>query len=81
MNREVYDAVTLSHLRAALASTSATDPTRPDLLVQVARVATLVGDLALARQSYEAFLRDYPRERRAYTVTQAIAHLGGPFPP
>lgn len=81
LNHELYDAGTLGHLRAALATTAASDPTRADLLIQVARVATLVGDLALAREHYERFLHDYPRERRAFDVTQAMAHLGGAFPP
>jgi hypothetical protein len=81
MNHQIYDAVTLGHLLAALASTRDSDPTRADLLIQVGRVASLVGNRALAQEHYEKFLHDYPGERRVYTVSQALAHLGGIFPP
>lgn len=81
MNHGIYDAITLGHLQAALASTAATDSSRADLLIQVGRVASLQGNYALAREHYEKFLHDYPQERRAFTVGEAMAHLGGVFPP
>jgi len=81
MNHEIYDPITLGHLQAALASTAASDPTRADLLIQVARVATLQGNYPLAREHYGKFLHDYPQERRAFTVGEAMTHLGGVFPP
>ena len=81
MSRRVYDAVTLSHLQAALSTTPPADALRPDLLVQTGRLASLVGDRATARASYEAFLRDYPKDRRQYTVTSALTHVDGSFPP
>jgi len=78
---EFADAVTLGHLQAALAATGKADVLRPDVLVQVGRLATRLGDHATARASYEAFLRDYPKDRRSFTVAEALAHLDGPFPP
>jgi hypothetical protein len=81
LNHEIYDATTLSHLRAALATTTASDTMRADMLIQIARVATLLGDRATAQEHYERFLHDYPKERRCYTVSMALAHLGGAFPP
>ena len=81
LNHEIYDATTLGHLRAALATTREADTTRADLLIQIARLASLLGDRATAREHYERFLHDYPKERRAFTVSSALAHLDGPFPP
>lgn len=81
LNHGIYDAVTLGHLRAALATTRESDTMRADLLIQVARLASLLGDRATAKEHYEQFLHDYPKERRAFTVGEALAHLDGPFPP
>jgi len=81
LNHEFYDAATLGHLQAALATTRESDTMRADMLIQVARVATLLGQRAVAQDHYERFLRDYPKERRFYTVTSALAHLGAAFPP
>ena len=81
LNHELYDATTLDHLRAALATTRESDTMRADILIQVGRLATLLGERAVAREHYERFLHDYPKERRYYTVSMALAHLNGPFPP
>lgn len=81
LNHEIYDATTLGHLRATLATTAESDTMRADLLIQIARLATLLGDRAMAQEHYERFLHDYPKERRCYTVSTALAHLGGAFPP
>ncbi len=81
LNHEVYDATTLGHLTAALAGTRESDTMRADLLIQVGRLATLLGDHAVARENFERFLHDYPKERRHYAVSMALAHLGEPFPP
>ena len=81
MSRRVYDPVTLGHLQAALAATDAADALRPDILVQTGRLAHLAGDRATARASYAAFLRDYPKDRRCYTVNAALTHVDGSFPP
>jgi tetratricopeptide (TPR) repeat protein len=81
LNHEIYDAITLGHLRAAFATTREADTMRADLLVQIARLAGMLGDRATAREHYERFLRDYPKERRAFTVNAALNHLDGPFPP
>ena len=81
LNHELYDALTLSHLEAALATTREADTMRADMLVQVARVAAMLGDQAKAADHYSRFLRDYPKERRFHTVTSALAQLGKPFPP
>lgn len=81
LNHELYDASTLGHLRAALATTREADTMRADLLIQVARLASLLGDRTTAKEHYERFLQDYPKERRAFTVGAALAHLDGPFPP
>jgi len=78
---ERYDAVTLGHLRAALAATAPADILRPDLLIQTGRLASRLGERAVAHASYAAFLRDYPKERRTFTVSSALEHLDGPFPP
>ena len=80
LNREFYDPTTLGHLRAALAATPEADAMRADLLIQIARVAGLLGDRATAQEHYERFLRDYPKERRCFTVSAALAHLDGTFP-
>jgi hypothetical protein len=81
LSHGIYDAAALGHLRAALATTREADTMRADLLIQVARLASLLGDRATAKEHYERFLRDYPKERRAFTVSSALAHLDGPFPP
>ncbi len=54
---------------------------RADLLIQTARVALQLGDQATARAHYERFIREFPKDRRHYTIRQALAHLGEPFPP
>jgi hypothetical protein len=81
MNHRIYDATTLGHLQAALATTRVGDVSRPEMLIQVARVATLLGQREVAREHYEKYLHDYPHERRAFTVSEALKHLDGPFPP
>ena len=81
LNHEIYDPVTLGHLRAALATTRESDSMRADLLIQIARLASLLGDRVTAKEHYERFLHDYPKERRCFTVSAALAHLDGPFPP
>jgi len=81
MSRRIYDRATLGHLQAALAATGSADVLRPDILVQTGRLASLVGDRVTARASYAAFLRDYPKDRRQYTVNSALAHVDGSFPP
>lgn len=81
MNRRVYDPVTLGHLQAALAATGPADALRPDMLVQAGRLASLLGDRAVARASYGTFLQDYPKDQRWYTVNSALAHVDGGFPP
>jgi hypothetical protein len=81
LNHRLYDITTLGHLQAAFATTREADTMRADLLIQIARVASLLGDRATARANYERFLRDYPKERRCFTVSEALAHLDGAFPP
>ena len=81
LNHGLYDATALEHLQAALTTTRESDTMRADLLIQIARLAGLLGDRATAKQHYEQFLRDYPKERRAFTVGSALAHLDGNFPP
>jgi hypothetical protein len=81
MNHGVYDATTLTHLRSALAGTPAADTMRADILIQIGRLASQLGDRATAKEHYERFLHDYPKERRAFIVGEALAHLDGPFPP
>lgn len=81
LNHEIYDATTLGHLRAALATTRESDTMRADLLIQVGRLASMLGERDVAKEHYERFLRDYPKERRNYTVSMALAHLDGTFPP
>jgi hypothetical protein len=73
-----YDATTLAHLRAAFDLTPAGDTARADLAVQVGRLAEILGDRAVAEQHYRLFLEENPRERRAYTVSDALAKLEGP---
>ncbi|MDB6126143.1 MAG: hypothetical protein JWM35_39 [Verrucomicrobia bacterium] len=81
LNHRVYDEATLDHLRAALAITPANDALRVDLLVQIGRLASKLGDRETARTHYAQFLKDYPKERRCYTVQSALDHLEGSFPP
>jgi hypothetical protein len=81
MHHRLYDSVTLGHLQAALAEPTLPADLRADLLVQIAQVARLLGDRAVARVHYEIFLREFPKDRRHFTVGQALAYLGGPFPP
>lgn len=81
LNHGIYDAITLGHLRAALATTREADTMRADMLIQIGRLASQLGDRATAREHYELFLHHYPKERRAFTVSTALANLDGPFPP
>jgi hypothetical protein len=75
-----YDAATLAHLRAAFDLTQPGDTLRPDLAVQVGRLAEKLGERAIAKQHYQLFLEENPRERRAYTVGDALAKLEGAAP-
>ncbi|MEO6875820.1 MAG: hypothetical protein ABI222_13460 [Opitutaceae bacterium] len=81
LTHKIYDVTTLHHLQAALATTREADTMRSDLLVQIARLASKLGDWPTARTHYEKFLHDYPQDRRYYTVNEALTHLGEPFPP
>ncbi len=81
MSREIYLMRPRSATLAALATTRESDTMRADLLIQIARLASRLGDRATAKEHYEQFLRDYPKERRAFTVSEALAHLDSPFPP
>ncbi len=81
LNHRAYDSVTLGHLEAALALTPSGDALRADLLVQAGRLSSLLGRRADARERFTEFVRDYPKERRAFTVNAALADLGAPTPP
>ncbi|MBS0632981.1 MAG: hypothetical protein JSS11_13795 [Verrucomicrobia bacterium] len=81
LHRGLVDATTLSHLQAALDEPTLPADLRADLLIQTARVALQLGDPATARARYERFIREFPKDRRLYTIQQALAHLGEPFPP
>jgi len=73
-----YDAATRGHLLAALAAPGLGADVRADLLIQVARISQLMGDAATARDHFERFVRDYPRDRRRPTVDLILA--GGETP-
>jgi len=81
MHHQLYDATTLGHLQAALNEPTLPADMRADLLIQTAQISLKLGDLATARARYERLLREFPKDRRHYTVKQALAHLGKPFPP
>jgi hypothetical protein len=81
MHHQLYDAITLGHLQSALGEPTVPADLRADLLIQIAQVARRLGDHGTARAHYERYLREFPKDRRFYTVQQALAHLGGPFPP
>ena len=78
LRQQRYDAATREHLLAALAAPSPGADVRADLLIQVARVSQLMGDAVAAREHYERFVRDYPRDRRRPTVELILA--GGETP-
>ncbi len=81
MHHQHYDATTLGHLQAALSEPTLPADLRADLLVQTAQVSLQLGDPAATRAHYGRFLREFPKDRRHYTVQQALARLGGPLPP
>ena len=81
LHHELYDAGTLGHLQAALGEPTLPADLRADLLIQTARLSLKLGDPATARAHYERFLREFPKDRRHFTVQEALAHLGRPFPP
>lgn len=78
LHQQRYDAATRDHLLSALAGPSPGADVRADLLIQIARVSQLMGDAATARDYYEQFVRDYPRDRRRPTVELILA--GGETP-
>ncbi len=78
LRQQHYDAATREHLLSALAAPSPGADVRADLLIQIARVSQLMGDAATARDYYERFVRDYPRDRRRPTVELILA--GGETP-
>ncbi|MBX3750827.1 MAG: hypothetical protein KF897_12130 [Opitutaceae bacterium] len=78
LRQQRYDAATREHLLSALAAPSPGADVRADLLIQIARVSQLMGDAATARDYYERFVRDYPRDRRRPTVELILA--GGETP-
>lgn len=81
LNHRLHDSATLAHLQTALQLTASGDIMRPDLLVQVGRLATQLGERDTARRCFQAFLADYPKERRHFTVASALAQLDGGLPP
>jgi len=50
-------------------------PTRADVLVQIAEVSSLEGDIAQARVFYGKFLGEFPSDQRRYMVGQKLAAL------
>lgn len=81
LHRGMIDATTFAHLQAALDEPTLPADLRADLLIQTARVALQLSDQAMARAHYERFIREFPKDRRLFTIQQALAHLGEPFPP
>lgn len=81
LHHRLYDDATLGHLAAALREPTLPDDMRADLLVQTAQLSSRLGDLETARTNYARFVREFPKDRRQFTVRQALAHLGRPFPP
>lgn len=65
----------LPHLIAAEQTGRLDVVTRPDVLVQVAELSRRAGDTVAAREYYERFLRDYPRDNRDYLVRQRLEAL------
>lgn len=62
------DAPALAHLLAAERLGAARRETRGDLQVSIGRLAADLGQPGIARTHFEAFLRDFPNDPRAYTV-------------
>lgn len=76
-----YDATTRAHLLAALDAPSLGADVRADLLIQIARVSQLMGDMATAREYFQRFVREFPRDRRRPTVDLILAGGETPGPP
>lgn len=76
-----YDATTRTHLLAALDAPSLGADVRADLLIQIARVSQLIGDMATAREYFQRFVREFPRDRRRPTVDLILAGGETPGPP
>jgi ABC-type glycerol-3-phosphate transport system substrate-binding protein len=72
---QLPSAAALPHLLAAEKLGRLDDPTRADVLVQIAEVSALLGDTAQARTYYEKLLANYPRDQRHYMVRQKLAAL------
>lgn len=65
----------LRHLGAAERLGIPSSATRGTVLVQIGELARLTGDAALARQSYQAFLDNYPRDIRQQIVRDRLAEV------
>ncbi len=76
-----YDATTRTHLLAALDAPSLGADVRADLLIQIARVSQLMRDVATAREYFQRFVREFPRDRRRPTVDLILAGGEAPGPP
>jgi hypothetical protein len=77
LDQRRYDAETLEHLEAALAGPRLADDLRADLLIQCGRLAAKLDRPELARARFQTFLDENPKERRNFTVRQALADLPG----
>lgn len=75
LDHRLYDPETLKHLEAALAGPRLADDLRADLLIQCGRLAAKLDKPGLARLRFQMFLDENPKERRNYTVRQALANL------
>jgi len=65
----------LPHLLVAEKLGQLDGPTRADVLVQIAEVSSLGGDIAQAKAFYDKFLDEFPRDQRHYMVGQKLAAL------
>jgi hypothetical protein len=80
LHHQRYDAITRTHLQAALAAPGLNDDIRADLLIQIARLSEILGDTAMSRSHYERFLREFPRDRRQPTVELILSGREAPGP-
>lgn len=65
----------LEHLRAAWAEGLSVPPNASSVLVSIAELAHDQGQADVARESYRAFLKAFPRDQRVYMVERRLEEL------
>ncbi|MDB6169328.1 MAG: hypothetical protein JWM88_2192 [Verrucomicrobia bacterium] len=67
----------LPHLSAAEKLGLLDGPARADVLVQIAEISAMTGDIAQARKFYQAYLAEFPLDQRQFMVREKLRALEG----